>query len=265
MTRGSARRVRTDTSAISVNVSQIRQFPDGVKYSENGQDWIHDPGRKPGLDEYLGLHARSSSGELRAGFPEFLKENAPKILKAEYLIPEVVGSLVRGGESPGQGPSHRGEMVRRDLSRRPADRPGRDPGPRRPGPLSRKPLGKVKKPGRLDGNRPFWDWTGVYFPDLAKARSTRYYRESEERLFAACFGNIEGKKLLKTDLWDEAKNTRILRFAADRGADVYGIDISVEMIRLAAPCPGRRAGRAPARRFRRPGHRFRRRRVRSHL
>ena len=37
--------------------------------------------------------------ELRAGFPEFLKENAPNILKAEYLIPEVVGSLVRGGKA----------------------------------------------------------------------------------------------------------------------------------------------------------------------
>lgn len=101
----------------------------------------------------------------------------------------------------------------------------------------------MKEPGRLDGNRPFWDWTGVHFPDLADARSTRYYRESEERLFSACFGDIEGKKLLKTDLWDEAKNTRILQFAADRGADVYGIDISVEMIRLAASSLGSGPGR----------------------
>jgi len=93
------------------------------------------------------------------------------------------------------------------------------------------------------GNKPFWDWTGLHFPDLAEARSTRYYRESEERLFEACFGDIEGKKLLKTDLWDEAKNTRILRFAADRGAKVFGIDISVEMIRLAAPSLGAGSGR----------------------
>ena len=79
----------------------------------------------------------------------------------------------------------------------------------------------------------FWDWTGLHFPTLFEAPSTRYYRKCEERLFETYFPGLAGKKLLKTDLWDEAKNTRILKYAADQGADVYGIDISAEMIRQA--------------------------------
>ena len=79
----------------------------------------------------------------------------------------------------------------------------------------------------------FWDWTGLRFPALFEAPSTRYYRECEERLFETYFPGLAGKKLLKTDLWNEAKNTRILRYAADRGADVYGIDISAEILRQA--------------------------------
>jgi ubiquinone/menaquinone biosynthesis C-methylase UbiE len=35
---------------------------------------------------------------------------------------------------------------------------------------------------------------------------------------------------LKTDLWDEAKNSRILHWAADLGATVYGLDISSETL-----------------------------------
>ena len=79
----------------------------------------------------------------------------------------------------------------------------------------------------------FWERTGLHFPELFKAPSTRYYRECEERLFETYFPGLAGKKLLKTDLWDEAKNTMILKYTADQGTDVYGIDISVEMIRQA--------------------------------
>jgi SAM-dependent methyltransferase len=86
---------------------------------------------------------------------------------------------------------------------------------------------------RASGYRSFWDWTGVHFPSLVEAPSTRYYRECEERLFRGHFPALAGKKILKTDLWDEAKNTKILRFAADGGADVFGIDISVEILRSA--------------------------------
>lgn len=86
---------------------------------------------------------------------------------------------------------------------------------------------------RTDGYRSFWDWTGVHFPSLSGAASTRYYRECEERLFRACFPDLSRRKILKTDLWDEAKNTEILRFAADAGARVFGIDISIEILRKA--------------------------------
>jgi SAM-dependent methyltransferase len=92
------------------------------------------------------------------------------------------------------------------------------------------------RPPAEDGKAPyksFWDSIGLRFPEFFEAPSTRYYRECEERLFETHFPGLAGKKLLKTDLWDEAKNTRILRYAADLGADVYGIDISAEMIRQA--------------------------------
>ena len=34
-------------------------------------------------------------------------------------------------------------------------------------------------------------------------------------------------------MWDEAKNTRILQWAASQGAEVYGVDISESIVRLA--------------------------------
>jgi len=94
----------------------------------------------------------------------------------------------------------------------------------------------LSRPAAEDGRAPyksFWDSIGCRFPELFKAPSTGYYRECEERLFETHFPGLAGKKLLKTDLWDEAKNTRILKYAADRGAEVFGIDISAEMIRQA--------------------------------
>lgn len=93
------------------------------------------------------------------------------------------------------------------------------------------------------GYRSFWDWTGIHFPSLAEAPSTGYYRECERRLVGAYFPELAGRAILKTDLWDEAKNTRILRFVSDGGADVYGIDISVEILRAAEGAFSGSAGR----------------------
>jgi SAM-dependent methyltransferase len=67
---------------------------------------------------------------------------------------------------------------------------------------------------------------GGSFPDLGGAVSTRYYSDNEQRLFTEHFPALEGLKILKTDLWDEAKNTRILVWASRQGARTYGIDIS---------------------------------------
>jgi len=74
--------------------------------------------------------------------------------------------------------------------------------------------------------RDFWAGVGERFPDLAGAVSTRYYSDNERRLFTEHFPAMEGLRILKTDLWDEAKNTRILAWASRQGARCYGIDIS---------------------------------------
>jgi SAM-dependent methyltransferase len=74
--------------------------------------------------------------------------------------------------------------------------------------------------------RDFWRKVGDQFPDLDGAASTRYYAENEQRLFTEHLAPLGGLKILKTDLWDEAKNTRILAWAAAQGARAYGVDIS---------------------------------------
>lgn len=81
--------------------------------------------------------------------------------------------------------------------------------------------------------RDFWAHVGDRFPDLDGAVSTRYYAENEQRLFNELLPPLEGLKILKTDLWDEAKNTRILAWAAARGARAYGVDISEPTVILA--------------------------------
>jgi len=72
----------------------------------------------------------------------------------------------------------------------------------------------------------FWAGVGERFPDLDGAASTRYYADNEKRLFTEHFPALVGLRILKTDLWDEAKNTRILAWASRQGARAYGIDIS---------------------------------------
>jgi hypothetical protein len=65
----------------------------------------------------------------------------------------------------------------------------------------------------------FWAAVGERFPDLAGAVSTDYYAVSERRLFAEHFPPLRGLRILKTDLWDEAKNTRILVWASRHGLE----------------------------------------------
>lgn len=85
-----------------------------------------------------------------------------------------------------------------------------------------------------DGSyRRFWHDVGEFFPSLTGAASTAYYFESEQRLIAEAVPSLLNRAVLKTDLWDEAKNTRILRWVADQGAQVYGIDISEPIARQA--------------------------------
>lgn len=78
--------------------------------------------------------------------------------------------------------------------------------------------------------RRFWAGVGERFPDLDGAASTRYYADNERRLFTEHLPSLAGLRILKTDLWDEAKNTRILVWASQRGALAYGVDISAPTV-----------------------------------
>jgi SAM-dependent methyltransferase len=76
----------------------------------------------------------------------------------------------------------------------------------------------------------YWTRVGSDFPSLKGAASTRYYAECEQLLFDELLPDIAGKSLFKTDLWDEAKNSEILLWAAERGARVAGADIALATI-----------------------------------
>jgi SAM-dependent methyltransferase len=79
----------------------------------------------------------------------------------------------------------------------------------------------------------FWDDVGANFPSLKGAVSTDYYFDCERWLFETYFPKLPGLVVLKTDLWDEAKNTEILRWAADGGARPTGVDVSIDIVREA--------------------------------
>jgi SAM-dependent methyltransferase len=90
-----------------------------------------------------------------------------------------------------------------------------------------------------DSLRSFWDWTGVLIPPFFEAPSTRYYLECEKILFETFLPGLKGKRVFKTDLWDEAKNTRILNWVAGSGAQAFGLDISEPVVREARSSFGR--------------------------
>ena len=53
--------------------------------------------------------------------------------------------------------------------------------------------------------RDFWADVGSTFPDLHGARSTAQYLEDEQWVFQTHLAPLDGLRILKTDLWDEAK------------------------------------------------------------
>jgi UTP-glucose-1-phosphate uridylyltransferase len=73
---------------------KVQRFENGVKYTENGRDWIDIPSESLVSMNIWGF-TPSIFGELEIRFPAFLKANESSIIKAEFLIPEVVGSLVQ--------------------------------------------------------------------------------------------------------------------------------------------------------------------------
>jgi SAM-dependent methyltransferase len=78
----------------------------------------------------------------------------------------------------------------------------------------------------------FWRGVGSEFPDLGDALSTRLYRDNEQWLLRSFLP--ADAALLKTDLWDESKNTRILQWAAQQGARPFGVDIAEPTVRNAS-------------------------------
>ena len=59
--------------------------------------------------------------------------------------------------------------------------------------------------------RSFWSQVGRDFPSLKGAASTDYYFDGERLLFEQFFPRLAGRTVFKTDLWDEAKGTEVLR------------------------------------------------------
>jgi SAM-dependent methyltransferase len=79
----------------------------------------------------------------------------------------------------------------------------------------------------------FWEGVGRTFPSLKRAASTHYYFECERSLCEQFFPAMSGLLVLKTDLWDEAKNSEILLWMAKKGARSAGIDIAYDIVHQA--------------------------------
>ena len=116
----------------------------------------------------------------------------------------------------------------------------RGPAPRDDG------LGAVTTPLGAGADVVFWDGVATRFPSLKGAASTAYYFECEQILLRRFFPILHGQRLLKTDLWDEAKNTEILRWAGERGARPFGIDIAFDTARDARDVLAAHGGRIVA-------------------
>lgn len=84
------------------------------------------------------------------------------------------------------------------------------------------------------GNRSFWGNLAISFPSLKGAPSTKYYFACEQLLFRDFYPSLKNRVLLKTDLWNEAKNTEILGWASEQGAYPVGFDIAADLVRQAS-------------------------------
>ena len=73
---------------------KIRRFPDGIMHTENDVDWL-----LLAPESWTSMNCWGFTpdlfGELERRFPVFLRASETRIDKAEFLIPEVVGELLR--------------------------------------------------------------------------------------------------------------------------------------------------------------------------
>ena len=78
--------------------THIERFPDSIRYTENGVDWV-----KLASDSIVSLNTwgftLSIFEELEARFALFLQRNTASLSKAEYFLPDVVGDLVKEGKA----------------------------------------------------------------------------------------------------------------------------------------------------------------------
>jgi hypothetical protein len=77
---------------------KVQKFPDGIKSTEDGERWTPLDGESLTSMNFWGF-GTSLFGELETRFPGFLRSEAGQSPKAEFLIPEIVGALVREGRA----------------------------------------------------------------------------------------------------------------------------------------------------------------------
>jgi hypothetical protein len=76
----------------------IEQFGEAARYTENGETWIEIPQEAVASMNIWGF-TPAILGELEARFGRFLRERSADIETAEFLLPEVVGALIREGKA----------------------------------------------------------------------------------------------------------------------------------------------------------------------
>ena len=76
----------------------------------------------------------------------------------------------------------------------------------------------------------FWDGVFDGTKEMAQIPTTLYFSKREKEILIKWFKGFKGKKLFKSDLWDEVKNTKLLFWAHKKGAKCYGIDISRKVL-----------------------------------
>jgi SAM-dependent methyltransferase len=80
--------------------------------------------------------------------------------------------------------------------------------------------------GERRRERQQWERTAALVNDLWGAPTTHYYRRREMALVSRAFGSLEGRRVLKLDLWNEAFNTRIGHWMQEQGARLFALDLS---------------------------------------
>ncbi len=77
--------------------TRIRKFPNGSRYTEDGEHWVRIPEGSTVSMNTWGFTPGIFT-ELEKRFPEFLEKNRDNLFKAEYFLPEVVNGLISSGK-----------------------------------------------------------------------------------------------------------------------------------------------------------------------